>query len=149
MPFPRVFNPPADPKCDLWFRPLKNGSIFSVPNLRCLSFQGPNNPGREDVFLSTKVEADRWLPEVGRCHHLPSLVPSAVMSSAGKHSRLCSPSPGEPSRMRGGKCWNGPTSALWPFYLHVCDSEKHSDDCTSHTSPGRGEALLFPWQPEV
>lgn len=75
MSFPRVFNLPADPRRDLWFRPVKNRGIFSVSNLCCLSFQGPNNPRTgEDVFLSMEVEADRWLPEVGRCHHLPAPV---------------------------------------------------------------------------
>lgn len=72
-PFPRVFNPPADPRCDLWFSLVKNASIFSVSNLCCLSFQGPPNPhSRSDVFLSVEVDADRWLLEVGRCHHLPA-----------------------------------------------------------------------------
>lgn len=57
-----LYSSPADPRCDLWFWLVKNGSIFFwLPNLCCLSFQGASQPRTgEGVFLSREVEADRW-----------------------------------------------------------------------------------------
>lgn len=69
-----VLNPSGNRR-DLWFQTVKNGSIFSLPDLCWLHFKGPNKrPPSEDVVLSTEVEADRWLPEVGHCYHLPALL---------------------------------------------------------------------------
>lgn len=82
---------------------------------------------------------------------------SAVMSSTGKHSQLCSPSQGTlPDERRRALSRTFLSRPLQRTNKRACGLflsvfvrvNSHSDDRTSQSSPGRGDVLLFPWQPE-
>lgn len=125
---------------------------MSVSGICWLHFQGPNDPG-EDVLErrgGTRQTAMGRPPSPP-----PRAALLAVMSSAGKQGRLRSSITG--LWWRGGGSPDVPV--LWIgsageqerrrlFISPFMRANSHSDDCRGHTSLGRGDVLLLPWQPE-
>lgn len=156
MPFPHVFNPPADP--DVTF-----GSDLWRTEAHFLSLTCAASPSRDLttlVVVRVCFWAWRWTQTDG-CRR------SAAVTTSPHRSVSCNVISGETQPALPPITGNLPgweeasavqdtsfqaaamdKQAHWCLFLSTYVSVNgHSDDRTSHTSPGR-EVLLFPWQPE-
>lgn len=125
---------PADPRCDLWFWLVKNGSIF----FRYLTSAA--SPFRDRASL-VPVRVCFW---AGRWKRTDGSRRSAAVTTSPHRSVSCNiitgktqpallPITGEPSWVRGGErcpgsfspgCWNHRTSALLPSSVCLGESEQ-------------------------